>query len=225
MQRLWESAYNTAQNPQDLEVIWHIDDDDRESLDCANLLRGLYPDQIQWLTCPRHSIVLSQRTNECYGISHKDIVFTAGDDIIFRSENWDVAVLEAFEGYPDKIACIGGDDLLNYSILTHFFLHRNWIETLGEVVPGFMRDCYCDTWVCEVAESIGRLVRLDIVIEHLHYSVGKMVLDKTGQERLTKIQQGDESGRLFLANKAARIEQARRLQAYIDNYEVAHAAH
>ena len=44
------------------------------------------------------------------------------------------------------------------NFLTHGFLHRNWVETVGYFVPPYFSSDFNDTWLNEVADMIGRKI-------------------------------------------------------------------
>lgn len=209
MERFYQSA-QSAQTPP--EFIWFIDEDDITSQDQAKKLNT------KFVTRPKGSIVLSDAINVVYPECKEDIIFCAGDDLIFRTPKWDIYVEEAFSRYKDKILLCGGDDGYNKDLLTHFFLHRNWINCIGRVVPPYFRDCYVDTWMNEVARLVGRWEKLPIMIEHMHFSIGKSEYDNTAKERMELIQKGDESGQTFLRTKPERISEANKLLYYIRNF-------
>jgi len=207
MERMWASATSLADTP--IECVWFIDSDDEDSIKKSEEMGTKH------LVKPRGSVVLSQGTNLCYDLTKKDIIMCAGDDLIFRTKNWSSYVENAFNKYPDRILLCGGHDGLNKELITHPFIHRNWIETIGRVVPDFFRDCYVDTWLTDVAKMIGRFERLPIMIEHMHFSSGKGEFDQTAQERMSKINQGDEAGKIYLSTKLDRIKEAQKLLSVI----------
>jgi hypothetical protein len=180
MMRLVRSARQTASNPVELEFIFYVDDDDDASATVADDLGA---------TAVRGSrIVLSEMWNRCWDEATRDVAMHCGDDIIFRSQNWDLHVLHAFERFPDKIALVHGrDGYQDQNLATHSFLHRRWVETLGYFVPPYFSSDYNDTWLTEVADAVGRRVYLpDVYTEHMHPVVGKGTWDQTHQERLAR---------------------------------------
>lgn len=180
MRRLIHSARQTASNPIDLEFIFYVDDDDNASATVAEnegavTVRG-----------PR--IVLSEMWNRCWDEAKNDVAMHCGDDIVFRSPNWDLYVLHAFERYPDKIALVHGrDGYQDQALATHGFLHRNWVNALGYFVPPHFSSDYNDLWNTEIADAVGRRVYLpEVYTEHMHPVIGKGTWDQTHQERLAR---------------------------------------
>lgn len=180
MHRLVYSARQTASNPVDLEFIFYVDDDDELSARAADTLDTVA------VRGPR--IVLSEMWNRCWDEAKHDVAMHCGDDIIFRSPNWDLHVLHAFERFPDKIALVyGRDGYQDEALATHGFLHRKWVDALGYFVPPHFSSDYNDLWNTEVARAVGRLVYIpEIFTEHMHPVIGKGSWDQTHQERLAR---------------------------------------
>ena len=55
-------------------------------------------------------INLSMAWNLCFDASHGQILFHGGDDLIFRTEDWDEYVKLQFRLSKDKIIFVGGQD-------------------------------------------------------------------------------------------------------------------
>lgn len=182
MRRLAASARETAANPIELEFIFYVDDDDEVSAAVA--------DDIGATAVRGPRIVLSEMWNRCWDEATHDIAMHCGDDIIFRSRDWDLHVLHAFERYPDKIALVHGrDGYQDQALATHGFLHRNWVNAVGYFVPPYFSSDYNDLWLTEVADALGRRVYLpEVYTEHMHPVIGKGPWDQTHQDRLARHQ-------------------------------------
>ena len=173
--RMLESAMDLATYPRQLEVIAYHDEDDTS---------GYYGfEKVQWIKGER--ILLSQMWNECYDRSAGEILMHCGDDIIFRTPGWDTVVRETFAASEDKILLVHGDDVTpnTDALATHGFLHRRWVETLGYFVPPLFSSDWNDVWLTEVADMIGRRVKIDIVTDHMHYAFDKAPYDETYRQR------------------------------------------
>lgn len=199
---MWRSAVETAVDPDALEMIVRVDDDDR----AYDTLRSTgNRGQIRWVVGPRD--VLSKNWNEAYAKARGDIVMHCADDIRFRSQDWDLHVITAFDKVLDKIAFVHGRDGVHDSNLgTHGFLHRRWVEAVGYFVPPYFSSDFNDLWLTQVADLIGRRVFLqDVYTEHLHPAVGKGPLDLCHQERLERGRQ-DNVDQLYLDLAPKRFE-------------------
>lgn len=182
MRRLVRSARETAANPTELEFIFYVDDDDDASAAVADELGATA------VRGPR--IVLSEMWNRCWDEATNDVAMHCGDDIIFRTPQWDLHVLYAFERHPDRLVLVHGrDGYQDANLATHSFIHRRWVEVLGYFVPPYFSSDYNDTWLTEIADAVGRRVYLpDVYTEHMHPVIGKGTWDKTHQERLARHQ-------------------------------------
>jgi hypothetical protein len=138
------------------------------------------------VTGPR--LVFSDMWNACYARASADVLMMAADDFVFRTFAWDALVLSEFARYPDQIVLVHGEDGIQGAAMgTHPFLHRRWAETLGYFSPPFFGRDFCDTWLSDLADRIGRRVYLPgLLVEHLHPGVGKAPWDATYAEKLAR---------------------------------------
>lgn len=180
-----DSIVETARFPELIEAVVYVDDDDR-SYDEIDL--GI---DTTWVRGPRSHdglVNLSVMWNRCFAQSTGDIVMHCGDDIVFRTPDWDVVVRDAFDAVPDKILFAFGRDGYQdgNNFGTHGFIHRKWVETVGFFVPPYFVSDYNDTFLNDVAKAIGRHREIDIFTEHMHYIVGKAEVDQNTRERLER---------------------------------------
>lgn len=93
-----------------------------------------------------------------------DILFLVGDDVSFETLGWDNIIVNEFNKYPDKIACIyPPPEGLSKNKNNHFCLHKNWIKVLGYFVPPQFWHWYVDTWTAKIAKQLNRYIRVDSV--------------------------------------------------------------
>ena len=206
VQRLIDSATSTAAGA--VEFVFYTDDD--APLPAHITSRA----DVTAVTGPR--IVLSAMWNACYPHATGDIVMQCGDDIVFRSPNWDTEVAEAFNGYPDRVVFVHGDDLVYGARFgTHGFLHRTWVDTVGYVTPPWFVSDYGDTWLNDVANDLGRRVYLPgVITEHMHPAFGKADWDLTHRERLARHDE-HQPGDLYDRLAPERAADAAKLRAVI----------
>jgi glycosyltransferase involved in cell wall biosynthesis len=207
MRRLYESAYATSDT--NLEFVFYIDDDDTESAAMA--------EELGVVTVVGPRIVLSEMWNKCYEVSSGHILMHCGDDIVFRSGGWDTLVLKAFNEVSDNILLVyGRDGLQDENLGTHTFMHRKWAETVGYFVPPYFSSDYNDTWLNDVAVSIGRRKYIpEIYTEHMHPGAGKSDWDKTHQERIAR-HQADRVDELYRSLIHEREADAAKLRAVME---------
>lgn len=207
--RLIESVLSLATHARRVEIITYVDQDDSQAGFYWRPLNGSYRGRV--ITGER--ILLSEAWNECYRNSSGEIVMHCGDDIVFRTPGWDTIVRETFRRFPDRIVLVHGDDMsVNTDTLaTHGFLHRRWVEAVGYFLPPLFSCDWNDVWLTEVADMIGRRVKVPVITEHLHYYFDKRERDATDIER-------EERGRednvvdLFKETKPDRVRDAAKLK-------------
>lgn len=222
---LCQSMYETAlafdermQSAADFEVIAYLDDDEPECDRYHAASDGFW--FVRWIGGPR--IVLSEMWNRCAEHASGEILMHCGDDIRFRTRGWNKTVEDVFNRYPDRIAFVHGDDLLQPEgrVGTHGFIHRRWMETVGYFVPPYFVSDYNDLWLTEVADRIGRHVYLpQLITEHMHPDAKKAPVDLTHQERHARHMQ-ERPDLLYVELAHERDADAEKLRAVMQAEEV-----
>lgn len=211
LKRMYDSAMDTASNPDEVEVVTYIDNDDDSynELEARNLVkvRG-------------ERIVLSQMWNECQTMAIGYYYGHMGDDVIFRTKGWDEQIIYSFP--EDKIAFVhgcDGSDQDNIGFGTHGFIHRNWVKAVGYFVPPYFSCDYNDTWLNDVSDMIGRHVFVeDVLIEHMHPAWKKRETDQTDNERIDRGSR-DNVKELYESKWQERNLDATKLREFIANYK------
>lgn len=203
LKRFYDSAMKHASKPISIEVIAYVDDDD-ESYDFS------LP-RLRYIRGPR--IVLSEMWNKCAEMAISPILGHMGDDIIFRTDNWDSIIWNEFTNQPDKILFVHGDDMggngINFG--THGFIHRKWMETVGYFVPPYFSSDYNDTWLNDVANALERRRFVNIQTEHMHFVFNKGPKDQTHEERLAR-HANDRVDEIYRAKKPERDADVEKLR-------------
>jgi len=195
-----------------VEFIFYVDDDDSSYVETLRLT-GVD----STITGPR--VVLSEMWNACAKVASHDVMMHCGDDIVFRSDGWDERVLAEFDTVDDKILFVHGrDGYQDARIGTHGFLHRNWVDAVGYLVPPYFSSDYNDLWLTEVADALGRRRYLpDVYTEHMHPVIGKGTWDRTHRERLERHQR-DDVQRIYRERKSERDADVLKLILAITNH-------
>jgi glycosyltransferase involved in cell wall biosynthesis len=224
MERVVTSAMEKANNPNSLQFVFYIDNDDELSKEKIEELVNRYDENswqedfatIKYIIGER--IVLSQMWNECFKLADADVVMHCGDDIIFQTTGWDDVVLNQFDAVPDKIAFVYGRDGVHHmSFGTHGFIHRNWVKATGGLFKTMYSSDYNDTYLNHVSEMIGRKFFVEIYTEHMHPAVGKYMYDQTHKDRLER-HFADNVQQLYESTLHLRQEDAALLRKFIDSY-------
>jgi len=203
IQRLWDSIVRTVRNPLDIELVLYIDEDD-DSYD--NI-------KVPFKKVSGKRIVLSDMWNVCAKEACYDIMMYCGDDIVFRSKNWDRKVIETFDQFEDKIAYVFGRDGSVHDRIygTHGFVHRNWFKALGYICPPVFSGDYSDTWINVVARLIDRHIYIDIFTEHMHPDFAKTELDDTYREKYDRMIK-DKTADIYFSMANERYDDAAKLR-------------
>lgn len=177
--KMYESAFATASDPNNIEVVAYIDDDD-DSYDDIEFK--------QLIKVRGRRIVLSEMWNRCWAEATGEVFGHIGDDVIFKTQGWDKKITSAFP--EDRIAFVhglDGSDQDKIGFGTHGFIHKRWTDTVGYFVPPYFSCDYNDTWLNEVADKIDRhAVVKDVLIEHMHPAWKKRETDETDRERMAR---------------------------------------
>jgi hypothetical protein len=186
-QRMINTAYNTASNKNNIEFLIYLNDNDPKLKEYEQIL-----DPKHYIVGPDQSTCFSW--NQMSEQSQGDIVMLAGDDIQFQTLNWDLEIEKAFDMFEDKICMVvpwdangkgKGAEHKDKTVpvivrdepigAPHFFVHRNWIKTLGYFAPPFFWHWYVDSYTQAVSRKLGRCVLLPYVVVK-----AKKVFDDTG---------------------------------------------
>lgn len=175
------SALLRAASPQDLVFRFYIDLDDRSYDD--------FPfNQFKCKIFVHHGprISLSAAFNFLATNSNTDFLFWSGDDVEFKTDNWEVMLQEPLQRLPDRLGVSHADDLANYSQIyaTIGMAHKSWFEALGFLFTPHLQDNGIDFWISNVARCIKRLYFVpEVKIDHLQFRQGKSEEDATYTDR------------------------------------------
>jgi len=189
MTRVVESCFNTCSEPDKVEVIFGIDDDDTESIEMAKSLREQYPEKnIEYTVWPRKKYVFSDLMNQCSVPAKGEIFSLMSDDAAYETEGWDLKVAEIFDNHPDKIILVQTAGGANRE--TGFpFMHKNWRTVAGYILAPIFNGDWGDYWLSDVIKSLPNpssrlLFQESIRIKHMHVEFGQMQADETYFEHL-----------------------------------------
>lgn len=172
-QRMIKSIYDTASDHKNIEIKLYLNDDDPRLEKYKELI-----DERHYIVGPNQSPAYSW--NLLADQAKYDILFLAGDDIQFKTQNWERTFKECFDRYPDKICMVvpwdgktkdwQKDLPTDQTIIDvprgvrigspHFAVHRNWMKILGYFVPPFFWHFYVDTYTQKCANELERLIFL-----------------------------------------------------------------
>lgn len=163
-------------------------------------------------------IGLGKMWNICVQNSTEEIISMIGDDMVFKTPNWDLEVIKEFtEDCPDdKIKAIHcNDDCHGAKLAVNLFCHRKYAEVMGQFMREEFKINWVDQWLHQVFNAFGRLkYRGDIMIEHRHWILGKNVRDNTA-ERMAIADVNQVSDKLWSELVDERIKDVEKLSNYL----------
>lgn len=93
-----------------------------------------------------------------------------GDDHRTRTPGWDTAVIAALQ---DHNVVYGNDLIWGEALPTAVFLRAEIVQRLGYMAPPTLIHLYLDNFWLELGRATSIKYLPDVIIEHLHPSVGK----------------------------------------------------
>lgn len=173
--RMVMSALQTASRPSKVEIVAYVDMDDEATYRELGV-------PVLFVVGPR--IILSDCWNQCLKASSGNLLMMGGDDMVFRTPNWDVMLEEVFQVCEDGILMAHGDDGICGEKFSAFpCVSRKWAEITGYFVPPVFVGDYADMWLFDIANVLKRRRYVPFLVEHLHYTFGKSSFDQTYRER------------------------------------------
>lgn len=152
---------------------WFAVDDDE-----AGAFPGL--DQAQVLVTKRGRRGMADSCNAAaanLAQTHQYVMFV-GDDHRFRTPGWDAAFIGAANAMNGCGFVYGNDLYHGANLPTAVMVTSNIIEALGHFIWPELQHLYIDNYWLALGEAIERITYLDqVVIEHMHYIVGKSARD------------------------------------------------
>jgi hypothetical protein len=164
-------------------------------------------------------IGLGKMWNICVDNCNEEIISMIGDDMVFKTPNWDLEVIKEFsDNCPDdKIKAIHcNDDCHGAKLAVNLFCHRKYAEVIGQFMREEFKINWVDQWLHQVFNAFGRLkYRGDIMIEHRHWVLGKDTRDRTA-DRMAVADVNKISDKLWHDLVDERIKDVEKLAAYLN---------
>lgn len=204
--RFFQSVIEQSIQPESVEIILYVDDDDTDSheLACSGL-------EIRRIIGPR--LTMGEYNSRCLAEARGGIIVLVNDDMVIRTRGWDARLRELDDSIPDRIYLAYGNDLFKGGKLCTFpILSRRVCDLLVDPYPAAYRGAFIDYHLLDIFKRLQHMgenrIRYleDVVFEHLHYRTGKAEKDSTYTQRGRF---ADDTNFLVLAE--ARKAAARRL--------------
>ncbi len=213
MLRFLESVRETVSDPQSVEVIMVVDDDDLASQAIA--FRGL---DVQTVVVPAGQ-TMGALNMAGYRRSRGAYLMLMNDDVVVRTPHWDRRAREVFRSFDDGIVLVHVNDMIFREKLCTFpFLSRRFCEMAGGICQGEYLRYRIDDHIYNVFNLLAllghrRIAYLpDVVFEHENTVAGKSGTDAYVPDPVIH----ERDTRIFDALLDARKELALRLVEWID---------
>lgn len=110
-----------------------------------------------------------------------DVLIMGNDDLVYKSQNWDILLKQEIAKFPDNIYCIWPDDGLAKGNWCAFpCISKEWYNCVGYFAPGVFHFGYNDTWVWDIGKKLNRAHYVETIkIEHRHFSRNPHLNDNT----------------------------------------------
>lgn len=192
--RFIKSLYETTQYTGTLELLFYVDSDD-PAKDIYKEIEERWQNnfwRIEFVIGEPMSV--SKSWNIIAEKSLGDIMIMGNDDLVYKTVRWDSKLMARLLELDNPYYLSWFNDGINGNRHCAFpVITREWYETLGYFSPGIFNFGYNDTWVYDIAKRVGKLNYMnEILVEHLHFSVGKSNMDDTYARNRTQ-----EKGNLY----------------------------
>jgi hypothetical protein len=147
-----------------------------------------------------------------------DILGYIGDDMIFKTQNWDKEIIhELTDKLPlDKIKLVHCFDGFRKGdeICVNAFLHKKYVEVIGYMCREEFLINWSDQWLYQTFKAFDRIVyRPDIYIHHNHWVFGQRNKDAVA-DRMLSDNKDRISDQLWFDLVEQRIEDVKKLSNY-----------
>lgn len=212
------SILTTVKDINNVNVYYGVDKDD-PTLEIIKKVANAIPSlKIIEIDNNGKFIGLGKMWNILANATTEEIISMIGDDMVFKTKDWDVKILQEFENLPDdKIKAVYcNDDCHGEKLAVNLFCHRNYIKAVGQFMREEFRINWVDQWLHQVFNSVGRIkYRQDIMIEHRHWVLGKNIKDKTA-ERMAVADSNQISDKLWHDLVNERIKDVKLISKFVN---------
>ena len=180
---LLESIFSKAKEPDLIEVLVKVDDDDRETINTISVLETLYPN-LKIIISPRPKN-LHVTINELASVSTGDFLFVINDDVLFNTDNWDSIIIKKalveFQKNGDKILYVGVKDTsvdkaTDGKYASFPIISRESYQALGYFMSEHFVGLGADVFIYRIFEGVDRVLQVgEVVLDHLLHQTVQQV--------------------------------------------------
>lgn len=216
---LISSIITTVNNINDVELIFGIDEDDPTRDTVYKIAAAIPFVKIVDIKNNGKFVGINKIWNLLVPHASSDILGYIGDDMIFKTPNWDSEIIEELTtNLPaDKIKLVHCFDGYRTSdeICVNAFLHRQYVEVIGYLCREEFLINWSDQWLYQTFKAFNRITyRPDIYIHHNHWVFGQRKKDVVA-DRMLSDNKDKLSDQLWFDLTQQRIDDVIKLQNYL----------
>tara|TARA_E500000318_G_C3489487_1_gene183734 strand:- start:70 stop:822 length:753 start_codon:yes stop_codon:yes gene_type:complete len=217
---LISSIITTVKNINNVELIFGIDEDDPTKNIVKKISDAIPFVKIIDIQNNKKFIGINKIWNLLYPHAEGNILGYIGDDMVFKTENWDEKIIDEFNqnNIPeDKIKLVHCYDGYrpNDEISVNAFVHKKYTEILGYFCKEDFLINWSDQWMYQTFKAFDRVKhRPDIHIQHNHWVFGKRSRDGVANRMLSD-NKDKISDKLWYDLVDERISDVKKLSNYL----------
>jgi hypothetical protein len=149
--------------------------------------------------------------NQLANVADEEIIAMVGDDMIFKTKDWDEKILTEFNSQnlpPDKIKLVYcWDGQRNGDLAVNAFVHREYMKYTGGrfLAEEFLLN-WADQWLHQVFTAVGRIKYLDDVeIFHNHWVFKGREIDNTAKRMMERDGDKSQTDAMWKPTEAKRV--------------------
>lgn len=188
---LISSIITSAKDINNIELIFGIDEDDPTRDTVYKIASAIPFVKIIDIQNEGKFIGINRIWNLLYPHATGDILGYVGDDMIFKTPNWDEKIIDEFTGEnlpEDKIKLVHCYDgyRMKDEICVNAFIHKKYTDVIGYLCREEFLINWSDQWLYQTFNAFGRIKwRQDIHIQHNHWVFGKRERDAVADRMLS----------------------------------------
>lgn len=218
---LISSIITSVKDINNVELIFGIDEDDPTRETVYKIADAIPFVKIVNIQNEGKFIGINKIWNLLYPHAEGDILGYIGDDMIFKTRDWDEKILEEFNenNLPqDKIKLVHCYDGFRDrdEICVNAFLHKKYTEVIGYLCREEFLINWSDQWLYQSFKAFDRVKwRDDIYIHHNHWVFGNRQKDEVA-DRMLSDSKDRISDQLWFDLVDERIKDVEKLSNYIN---------
>lgn len=218
---LISSIITTVSDINNIELLFGIDEDDPTREVAYKIANAIPFVKVVDIKNNGKFIGINKIWNLLYPHATGDILGYIGDDMIFKTQNWDEEIQKEFNKVnlpEDKIKLVHCYDgfRLKDEICVNAFLHKKYTEVLGYLCREEFLINWSDQWLYQTFKAFDRVKwRSDIHIHHNHWVFGARVKDGVA-DRMLSDNKDRISDQLWFDLVDERINDVQRLSHYLE---------